>query len=52
MEGLLYRCINTVLVYFYNSRYIDDVFMTSNMSIDIIRTQFDVMNKKEEKHIQ
>ncbi|CAF1544452.1 unnamed protein product [Adineta ricciae] len=33
-------------------RYIDDVFMTSNMSIDDIRAKLDWMNKKDGKNIR
>ena len=42
-------------IYFFvymNCRYIDDVFMTSNMSIDAIYRQLDSMNRKDEKHIR
>jgi hypothetical protein len=34
-------------------RYIDGVFMTSNMSVDVIHAQLDQMNKKDvQKHIE
>ncbi|CAF0939119.1 unnamed protein product [Didymodactylos carnosus] len=33
-------------------RYIDDVFMTSNMSISEIHRQLDWMNQKDEEHIR
>ncbi|CAF1285889.1 unnamed protein product, partial [Rotaria sordida] len=32
--------------------YIDDVFMTSNMSLDAIHAELDWMNKRDEKNIQ
>ena len=59
MEGKLAFC-NTV-TYIHDRihsqmrsrcRYIDDVFMTSNMSVDELRAKLDWMNGKDREHIQ
>jgi hypothetical protein len=48
----IYRIFHNIYHYLYTDcRYIDDVFMTSNMSVDEIHAKLDWMNKKDEKHI-
>ena len=48
MDGSVYSWSILCLLY----RYIDDVFMTSNMSIDKIRAKLDWMNEKDGEHIR
>ncbi len=38
--------------YYLYYRYIDDVFMTSNISVNDIHAHVDWTDKKDEKHIQ
>ena len=51
------KYIRNTYIYTYNIiycsyRYIDDVFMSSNMSVDAIQAKLDLMNQKDEKHIK